>query len=265
MFLADFHVHSTFSDGKVPLPEVIDLYGKRGFGCIAITDHLCEEATWLGKASRFLDASLTPATFPLYIDLLKSETVRAWEQYGMVVIPGLELTKNFISNHRSAHVLALGVTEFMWADKDIPELCQDIREKGGLSVAAHPVWTRKVEKQTYHIWDRREELEHCFDAWEVASGPYIFDEVAETKLPKVASSDLHVAKQMTSWKTVLDCELHPEAILRAIKKQDVKFVFYEDPIKESPKEAVYAPSVGIPPFPLGISVRDHGMGNLVRA
>ncbi len=260
MFMADFHVHSTFSDGKIPLPDVVDLYGRQGFGCIAMTDHLCEEATWLGKASRFLDASLSPATFHLYQDLLKSETERAWKQYGMVIIPGLELTKNFVSNHRSAHVLALGVTDFMWADKDIPELCKEIRERGGLSVAAHPVWTRKVEKQTYHIWDRRRELENCFDAWEVASGPYIFDEVAETKLPKIASSDMHVPSQMTSWKTVLDCEKHPEAILRAIKRQEVKFVFYEEP-----KEKKYDFTVRTPFIPMGTGLRDHGVGHLVRA
>jgi len=258
MFLADFHVHSTFSDGKIPLPDVVDIYGRQGFGCIAITDHLCEEATWLGRASRFLDCSLSPATFPLYLDLLKSETQRAWDQYKMVIIPGLELTKNFVSNHRSAHVLALGVTDFMWADKDIPELCKDIRQAGGLSVAAHPVWTRKVEKQTYHIWNRSKELENSFDAWEVASGPYIFDEVAHTKLPKLASSDMHVPSQMTSWKTVLDCEKHPEAILRAIKRQEVKFVYYEEP-----KEKAYDPRVISPLVALGTSGRDHRMGNLV--
>ena len=46
--------------------------------------------------------------------------------------------------------------------------------------------------------------------------------------PKIASSDLHVARQMTSWKTVLDCERHPEAILDAIRKQKLSFSFYED-------------------------------------
>ena len=41
-----------------------------------------------------------------------------------------------------------------------------------------------MEKQTYHIWDRRHELESLFDAWEVASGPHIFDEVKATSYPK---------------------------------------------------------------------------------
>ena len=36
MFLADFHVHTTWSDGKLSIAEVVDLFGKRGFGAIAI-------------------------------------------------------------------------------------------------------------------------------------------------------------------------------------------------------------------------------------
>ena len=33
---------------------------------------------------------------------------------------------------------------------------------------------------------------------------------------------------MTSWKTVLHCERHPEAILRAIKRQQISFEFFRD-------------------------------------
>ena len=49
MFLADFHVHTNRSDGKMNLPDVIDLFGKRGFGAVAITDHLTETRTILGS------------------------------------------------------------------------------------------------------------------------------------------------------------------------------------------------------------------------
>ncbi len=43
MILGDFHIHSNFSDGRFSIPEIVDLFGGRGFGAIAITDHLCEE------------------------------------------------------------------------------------------------------------------------------------------------------------------------------------------------------------------------------
>src|SRR6476619_571527 len=97
MFLADLHIHSTFSDGKLSIPELVDFYGKRGFGAIAITDHLCETRSLIGKAAVYLEQTLTPASFPIYLEILRSEAKRAREQYGLIVIPGFELTKNSVS------------------------------------------------------------------------------------------------------------------------------------------------------------------------
>ena len=228
MYLADLHIHSTFSDGKLSIPELVDLYGTLGFGAIAVTDHLCEQSTLIGKAAKYIGHTLTPATYPIYREILKSEAERAWDQYRMVLIPGFELSKNSILNHRSAHILALGVTEFIPADGDVLELARTIRAKGGLAIAAHPVSTRKIEKQTYHLWDRRRELADEFDAWEVASGPYLFDEVLHSNLPKLATSDLHRPQQLTAWKTAFDCERHPEAIMDAIKNQNLSLRFYDE-------------------------------------
>jgi predicted metal-dependent phosphoesterase TrpH len=227
MFLADFHMHSNASDGKLSMRELVDLYGERGFGAIAITDHLCD-ATLLGKASRYLNLSLSKERFPAYVAAIREEAARAWEEYEMVVLPGFELTKNTLSNHRSAHVLALGLESYVDPALDVADIARAIRAQGGLAIAAHPVSTRKFEKQTYHLWDRRGELRNAFDAWEVASGPHLFDEVLQSGLPLIASSDLHHRKQMTSWKTVLECERHPEAIMDAIRRQELRFHFYRD-------------------------------------
>lgn len=228
MFLADLHTHTNLSDGKLPMRDLVDLYGKRGFGAIAVTDHLCETNTLLGRASRYLKCSLTKENFPAYIDQVKEEKERAWREYRMLVIPGMEITKNFLSNQRSAHVLAIGVEEYIDPNLPVPELCAAIREAGGLAVAAHPVSTRKLEKQTYHLWGRREELRHSFDAWEVASGPHLFPEVLQSGLPMLATSDLHVPKQINAWKTVFHCEREQAAVLEAVRTQDVNFAFYEE-------------------------------------
>lgn len=241
MYLADFHTHSTFSDGKLSIPELVDLFGNQGFGAIAITDHLCDEDGIIGKSSRVLGASLTKATFPLYQEILKSETERAWEQYGMRIIPGLELTRNNPSNHRSSHILALGVTKWIRADQEVEKLIEEIHVEGGIAVAAHPVWTRKIEKQTFYLWDRKEAYQNLFDAWEVASGPYIFDEVKKSGLPMLASSDLHKPNQMTSWKTVLRTEKKQEAILQAIKTQKIDFQFYQEKKHGSRNECTTRP------------------------
>lgn len=233
MFLADFHLHTNRSDGKMPIRELVDLYGERGFGAIAITDHLCEQTSFLGKTARYLGCSLTEANFHQHMEDIQEEAERAWKKYRMLVLPGFEITKNSISNHRSAHMLALGIFDYVDPNLDIPELCEQIREKGGLSVAAHPVSTRRAEKQTYHLWDRRHELASCFDAWEVASGPHLFPEVLHSGLPMIANSDLHHKNQISSWKTVFHCEREREAILDAIRKQDLRFMFYRDALAQS--------------------------------
>lgn len=251
MFLGDFHVHSTFSDGKQTIPEIVDLYGKQGFGVIAITDHLCEEQSVIGKATAYIGCTLTRATFPLYMEILRTEAARAWDQYRMLVLPGFELTKNTLSNHRSAHILGIGVTDYLPADGDPFTLARGIRAQGALAVAAHPVWSRRMEPQTYYLWDRREELAQEFDAWEVASGPFIFDEVAKAGLPKLASSDLHIPRQIAAWKTVFHCEKHPEAILRAIRKQEIDFRYFTPEqalmreLKNAPVESAISPAVGL--------------------
>ena len=227
-FLTDFHIHSNFSDGKHAIPEIVDFYGRRGFGAIAITDHLCESRSFLGKAASYLDRTLTPANFPIYLEIIKSEAARAMDQYGMLVIPGFEVTKNSISNHRSAHIVALGVSEFTPADGDITEILQGLRNQNALTIAAHPLSTHKLEKQTLHLWNRREELRTAFDAWEVGSGNHFFTEVAESGLPMIASTDLHRFSQIEGWKTFMRCELTMEAIFQAIRNQDVSFHYYKE-------------------------------------
>src|ERR1700722_8863180 len=130
MMLCDFHIHSHFSDGRLSIPELVDLYGKRGFGAIAITDHLCEERSFLGQTAHFFERTLTRKSFPRYLEVLREEAARAWDQYRMLVIPGYELTKNSLLNHRSAHVVVLGAEEYLSADQDIVELLKSVKDLG---------------------------------------------------------------------------------------------------------------------------------------
>ena len=51
MLLADFHIHTTWSDGKLSIPQVVDLFGRAGHDVIAITDHVVNTDTWIGKAT----------------------------------------------------------------------------------------------------------------------------------------------------------------------------------------------------------------------
>ena len=125
-------------------------------------------------------------------------------------------------------MVALGVSECFWADGDILDWTRRIRDAGGVSIAAHPVHLGQTDKQTYLLWHRRRELATEFDAWEVASGKLLFNQVLSSGLPMIANSDLHKMHHMSSWKTVLRCERHPEAILDAIRKQEVEFQYDAD-------------------------------------
>ena len=37
--LAELHAHTTWSDGSLSLPELVDLYGTAGFDVLCVTDH----------------------------------------------------------------------------------------------------------------------------------------------------------------------------------------------------------------------------------
>ena len=225
--LADFHMHSNLSDGSLSVRELVDMYGNLGFGAIAITDHLCEQKTFLGKAAKYLDKTLMESNFNYYLDLINEEAERAKKLYNMVVLPGVEITKNSLLNHRSAHILILGINKFISADLDIDQVLMESRNQGAVSVAAHPVFTQQIEKQTYHLWDRKEELKTKIDLWEVASGQHLFPSVVKEKLPMIANSDLHRKEQLSSWKTKLSCERNQDAILENLRKQKIEFYYFD--------------------------------------
>jgi hypothetical protein len=227
MLLCDFHIHTQMSDGHHSIREIVDAYGQEGFRAIAITDHLCEDKTFLGKAAHFLNRSIRKDNFDDYLETIRAEAERAMKLYHMTVIPGVEITKNSFQHADSAHILALGIDRYVDPNQDIVDVLHAIRNQGAISIAAHPVSTKKWEAQTYHLWNHRFELGPLFDAWEVASGPVLFEEVSGSGLPMIASSDLHHLSQMRAWKTLVQSENTTEAILESIKKQKLDFIFHQ--------------------------------------
>ncbi|HEY7862544.1 MAG TPA: PHP domain-containing protein, partial [Thermoanaerobaculia bacterium] len=129
MLLCDFHVHTTYSDGVLPLSEVVDLFGRAGHDVIAITDHIVNRDNGLGKIAHAIRHSLNPESWKRYRDEIAREAERAWKSYGMLVLPGAEMTRNTINRDTSVHVLALGLEEFLPADGDPLEMLGEIRER----------------------------------------------------------------------------------------------------------------------------------------
>lgn len=227
MLLSDLHIHSKWSDGKLTIPEIIDLYGQRGFGVIAITDHVCETSSFMGLAAHWLNCSLSKDNFATYIAEIETQAFRAWKQYKMLVLPGIEITKNALRSQRSAHILGIGVRDWVNPDQSIEKVLQSIKAQGAVTVAAHPVFTLDPTYiPTLQLWKDRSNISSLMDAWEVASGAQLFDEVFHSGLPMLANSDLHHQKQIRSWKTLLECNPNEGSVLQSIRNQDVSFAFY---------------------------------------
>jgi histidinol phosphatase-like PHP family hydrolase len=78
MLLCDFHIHTTYSDGILPLPEVVDMFGRSGHDVIAITDHVVNRDNGLGKIAHRIKHSLNPESWKRYAEEVDREADRAW-------------------------------------------------------------------------------------------------------------------------------------------------------------------------------------------
>ena len=63
MLLADLHIHTTWSDGKLSMGEVVDLFGRSGHDVIAITDHVVNSDNLIGKVTHRFGLTITRTTF----------------------------------------------------------------------------------------------------------------------------------------------------------------------------------------------------------
>jgi predicted metal-dependent phosphoesterase TrpH len=104
---ADLHMHTTASDGRATVQQLLDYVAKRGtLDVIAITDHDVLDASLWAYARR--------------------------DRYPFEIVPGVEVSS------AAGHILALWVTEPVPRDLSLNETVAAIHERGGLAVLAHP-------------------------------------------------------------------------------------------------------------------------------
>lgn len=235
--LCDFHVHTRWSDGRLTPAEVIDLYGSTGkFDVIAITDHILMKKDLLARAGRLATLGrraygLHEETFEAYLADIRKEAERARAQYGMLVIPGAEITQNRLRGRKNSHIIALDIRKYISADQTADAILREIRRQGALSVACHPHHrtTRRVEISTCYLWDHRKELSDLVDVWEAANRDDLFSVTSLKHYPYVANSDFHKAKHLYSWKTLVRCEKNWPAIKDALRHNvDVALTLYRN-------------------------------------
>jgi hypothetical protein len=223
--LCDFHTHTTWSDGRLSIRELVDLYGQTGaFDVIAITDHILRDRDVLARAARVATFgrrrfSVTEASFAEYLGEIAEEAVRARRLYGMLVLPGAEITRNHVRAKKNAHIVALGLRSFISADQSPEEVLQEIRRQGALSVACHPHHrpTRRLELSTCYLWDHRDDLIDMVDVWEAANRDDLFSVTSLKHFPYIANSDFHRPKHLYSWKTLVRAKKDWPSIKAALK------------------------------------------------
>jgi processive 1,2-diacylglycerol beta-glucosyltransferase len=230
MLLCDFHIHTNYSDGKLPVSEVVDFYGRLGFDCICITDHLADPRRLIGKLAKLTSMAMSEGQLDEYFDVIERERRRAWRKYQMIVMTGIEFNKDGYTKKTSAHLLGIGLKALISATLDIPETIVQIHAQGGLAVASHPhIMKSEWGKNTLYLWENHEKYAPLIDAWEIANRNNIFDCVGMKRLPFMANSDFHKPKHIYSWKTLLFCEKNEEAIKECVRKNEhVSITLYRD-------------------------------------
>jgi predicted metal-dependent phosphoesterase TrpH len=235
--LCDFHVHTSWSDGRLSLREVVDLYGRTGrFDVIAITDHILMKRDMLARAGRLLtlgrrEFSITEERFARYLEAIDTEGRRARKLYDLLVIPGAEITQNHLRSKHNSHIVALNIREHISADQPAQDILHAIRRQQALSIACHPHHrtTRRVEIGSCYLWDHRKKLAELVDVWEAANRDDLFSVTSLKHYPYVASSDFHKPKHLYSWKTLLRCEKTWPAIARTLRANvDIALTLYRN-------------------------------------
>jgi predicted metal-dependent phosphoesterase TrpH len=235
--LCDFHVHTRWSDGRLTIREVVDLYGRTGrFDVIAITDHILTKKDFLARAGRLATLgyrrfSLVEDDFRSYLQEIAEEGRRARREYGLIVVPGAEITQNHLRARKNAHIIALDIKQFIGADQDAESILREIRRQDAISIACHPHHrtTRRIEISTCYLWDNRKQLARLVDVWEAANRDDLFSVTSLKHYPYVANSDFHTPKHLYSWKTLLRCRKDWESIKSALRANvDVAITLYRN-------------------------------------
>ena len=190
--LTDLHIHTTFSDGELPLEDVVKLYGESGFDAIAITDHLFDTESERslqiheeGKSIKHVEGYFR-----------KIEEVSRWARktYDLLVIPGLEIC----NLGKDYHILGIDLKKGINPNQNAEGVIEEIHRQGGLAIASHPHLKlsfflhgdqTSIKRHPLHLWKYREKYADKIDAWEIANREDLFEGVGLERFPYLANSE----------------------------------------------------------------------------
>jgi predicted metal-dependent phosphoesterase TrpH len=212
--LAELHAHTRWSDGALTTRQLVDLYGQQGFDVLCITDHVVRADDPWNEDQGAVEA-LSQRDYPAYLAEIAVEALRARAVYGLLVLPGLELTYNDNDPTAAAHAVAVGLREFVSVDDGIEEALRTARGAGAAIIAAHPYDVEPAPSASRLTlrFARDPGLAEFVDRYELFNRSQLFAWVAHAGLPAVATGDAHVAQHLYGWKTLLPCPRDEHAVI----------------------------------------------------
>jgi len=229
--LTDLHIHTTWSDGTIPIEEVVKIYGEARFDAIAITDHLFD--TQSPRSLELYDEGKSIKDLKGYFQKIEEVSRWAQETYHLLVIPGLEIC-NLLEDY---HILGIDLKEAVDPNQNAEGVINEIHRQGGLAIASHPHLKlsyfieddkASIRNHPLHLWKHRERYLDKLDAWEIANREDLFSVVSLEHLPFVANSDFHERHHLTSWKSLIFAEKDKEALKRSILQRKLSLFFLNE-------------------------------------
>ncbi len=208
--LCELHAHTTWSDGELTPRELCDLYGLHGFDVLAITDHTCREV-----------GEVHGGNYHEYLADVEREAERALRLYGLLVLPGLELTYDDPDPFESAHVVAVGLREHVGVSGGLQSALASARAQGAALVAAHPYLPSDLAGATRGTaaFGARPALRGLVDRFELFNRDTLFGWVAAAGLPAIASGDFHRLEHLAGWKTLLPCPRDERSVVGYLRSR----------------------------------------------
>jgi predicted metal-dependent phosphoesterase TrpH len=211
--LAELHSHTTWSDGDLSVGELVELYGSAGFDVLCVTDHAYREDDPVITASAH---SVTAEAHAEYLAEIESAAALAQRRYGLLVLPGSELSYNDLDPRRSAHAVAVGLREHVSLADGLAAALQGADAAGAALIGAHPddaVDTTSRSHPTLGFAADPDGLGSLVHRFELFNRSQLFPWVAAAGRASVASGDFHRAEHLGGWKTLIPCARREEAIV----------------------------------------------------
>ncbi len=188
-YKADLHIHSTYTDGTLNIKGRVEEAWCDGLDVIAMTDHLSIRPV-KGKVGEVTPDSVKMKRGLKPLRAMQS-TVKSAKDFGLLVIPGVELTGD---GETQGHYNALFINDIGSVyDYDALQTIRNARQQGALIMHNHPGWRHKtlemndVEKAAY--------AEHLIDGIELMNGsafyPGAFKTAKEHQLFLASNTDIH--------------------------------------------------------------------------